>query len=117
MGRGIVNPQQPPAPAAYVPAQVKGEGPRRTSCVPDLDAPDFVVNQPRSAAQRRPLFLCPPLAPLEPADRFGADFIVLPRPDKGLGLALRGAGDVHRLAEHPHNASRKVLTPGENPRR
>ena len=96
---GVVDPQQPPAAAADMPGQVKGEAafrPRRVLGIgwADLDPPDLVVHQPRPAPQRRPGFLRPPLAPFIPADRFGADRVLPAGPVKFQRLAGGCADDI-----------------------
>jgi hypothetical protein len=112
-----MDPDQPPAAASEVSAQVKGEGfcPNQAVLLaawipgakagwvcPHLHPPDFVVNKPWPAAQRGTAFFCPPLPAFEPADRFGAHGVVPACPLEGHRLAGGVADDVNGFAEQAH---------------
>lgn len=122
-----MDPDQPPAAASEVPAQVQGEwffrklAAFRPAGVPwrragwgrmprgragwvctHLYPPDFMVNQPWSASQGCTAFFGPPLPAFEPADRFGAYGVVPASPLEGYRLAGGVAEDVNGFAEQAH---------------
>ena len=112
-----MDPDQPPAAASEVPAQVQGEWffrklpALRPAEVPWVRAgwvcthlypPDFMVNQPWPASQGCAAFFGPPLPAFEPADRFGAYGVVPARPLEGYRLTAGIAEDVNGFAEHAH---------------
>ena len=96
-----MDPQEPPPAAPDMPGEVKGQRlfrlryPLRSVGRKDLNAPNLMVHQPRTAAQRRAAFFCPPLASFIPAERFRADGIAAPGPFKGDRLAGRITDDVN----------------------
>jgi hypothetical protein len=103
-----MDPQEPPTAAPEMPGEVQGQGlyrlrfPTRSAGRKDLDAPNLMVHQSGTAAQRRAAFFCPPLAPFIPADRFRTYQIGPPRPHQAPGFTVRGAIDIHGFAEHTH---------------
>jgi hypothetical protein len=112
-----MDPDQPPAAASEVAADVKGEGFVRKRAVlrmsgmpwdrgelvcTHLYTPDFVVNQPWPASERGAAFLRPPLPAFKPPDGFGAHGVVPAGPLEGHRLAGGVADDVNRFAEHAH---------------
>src|SRR6476661_8123244 len=126
----VVDPEQPPASAAGMPDQIQGQGFRgfkgfrrflavawRAGALGagrnHLDAPDLVIHESWSAAQRRPLLLRPPLPALIPAHRFGADRVLPAAPPEFHGFARGVADDVYRLAEHAHGCLRKPTESAE----
>jgi len=125
----VVDPEQPPASAAGVPDQVKGQVVRSSRCFPiggtrarsfpvrgglsrnNLDAPDLVVHKSLAAAQRSALFLGPPLAAFKPMHRFSADRIFPASPMQLGRQAIGSADNVHGLTEHAHSCLRKRNQP------
>ena len=129
-----MDPEQPPASAAGVPDQVKGQVVRSSRCFPvggtrvrslpvrslpvraglsrnNLDAPDLVVHKSLAAAQRSALFLGPPLATFKPMHRFSADRIVPASPMQLGRQAIGSADNVQGLTEHAHSCLRNRNQP------
>lgn len=124
-----MDPEQPPASAAGVPDQVKGQVvrsnrgfPVRTACCrsfpvgagvsrDNLHAPDLVVHKSLAAAQGSALFLGPPLAAFKPMHWFSADRVFPASPVQLRRQAVGSADNVHGLTEHAHSCLRKRNQP------
>ena len=99
----VVDPQQPPAAAADMPGQVKGEV--DSAADPAVRKRTWTrqiswSTRPGPLPSGCPAFLGPPLAALVPADGVRADRVAPAGPVEVQGLAGGRADDVHGLAEH-----------------
>jgi hypothetical protein len=127
-----MDPEEPPASAAGMPDQVKGQVVRSSRGFPfrrangrscpvggdlrrhNLDAPDLVVHESLATAQRSALFLSPPLTAFKPMHWFSTDRILPASPSQLGRPAIGSADNVHGLTEHAHSCLRIRNQPAVN---